>query len=630
MSKYDTTLFNYFQNLKNQLKVSPLNLGGTATSSGGPPGGFTGYLPQNKVGYDVIEAQASGFSDPNAYNSSGVLVIASLVDNLNHIRYRIAAVEGLVAASGTLSIYDDDELVLSGVTVLNFTDDITAVETGPGEVTISVVATGISATDEKVKISSNDTTSDYIENKIIAVNLTSYVTPEGGDESFVIRDDEKSKVSSNDSASDYLQNKLTAGTNVTITVLNEGGVEELQINSTASGSSVGDFLDLTDTPDSYSGQTGKYIRVNSLENALEFSTASGSGSAITIKDDGSILTSEVTSIDFVGSNVTATASGSNVTVTISGAGIEGSFVGLKGYLDTNQQLSTSTGWQAITFTDMEYESDLDMWTNAAYSDDFIFFQENGYYSVIAQVTISGDIPDNERIQLGLFKGLGGTFIVGIYDGYYTSVAGCRTLQVLYQGNFTSSDNLDMKILNGEGTQPYVLSGVENTFLAVHKIHGMVQATESDPKISSVYLGAGNYISANNETETAITWTAEKFDTDTMWSSGSQVQINTAGYYHVDASCVWEDLNNHGNVPFQVKIGVRLNGTTMVAQKYEWHDVDTDGAHTDALSTPISCDTPYLDTDDYLEVVVWHSKGSTASNIIRPPDYNTYCMVHKIQ
>jgi len=49
-------------------------------------------------------------------------------------------------------------------------------------------------------------------------------------------------------------------------------------------------------------------------------SASGTGSSITAKDEGSSLTTALASIDFVGAGVTATTSGDNVTVTIPGGG----------------------------------------------------------------------------------------------------------------------------------------------------------------------------------------------------------------------------------------------------------------------------------------------------------------------
>ena len=55
---------------------------GSAGGSGGPPGGFVGKLTQSNVCYDTTEAES-------------LAGITSLVDNLNHIRSRVATQEGL-------------------------------------------------------------------------------------------------------------------------------------------------------------------------------------------------------------------------------------------------------------------------------------------------------------------------------------------------------------------------------------------------------------------------------------------------------------------------------------------------------------------------------------------------------
>ena len=58
-------------------------LGGTSGSaggSGGPPGGFVGKLTQGNVCYDTTEAELA-------------IGATSLVDNLNHIRYRVNILE---------------------------------------------------------------------------------------------------------------------------------------------------------------------------------------------------------------------------------------------------------------------------------------------------------------------------------------------------------------------------------------------------------------------------------------------------------------------------------------------------------------------------------------------------------
>ena len=61
---------------------------------------------------------------------------------------------------------------------------------------------------------------------------------------------------------------------------------------------------------------GKYLDEKISD--LSASIGSGGGTDITIKDEGSNLTTTAASIDFVGSGVTATTSGNDVTVTIGG------------------------------------------------------------------------------------------------------------------------------------------------------------------------------------------------------------------------------------------------------------------------------------------------------------------------
>jgi hypothetical protein len=65
---------------------------------------------------------------------------------------------------------------------------------------------------------------------------------------------------------------------------------------TAAGGGASTFLALTDTPSSYSGQAGKYAKVNSGESALEFDTPGGGGdmlkSVYDTDDDGVVGNSE--------------------------------------------------------------------------------------------------------------------------------------------------------------------------------------------------------------------------------------------------------------------------------------------------------------------------------------------------
>jgi len=57
---------------------------------------------------------------------------------------------------------------------------------------------------------------------------------------------------------------------------------------------------------------------NASPKSITFTSTGGGGGAanVIVKDEGTTLTSAVTSIDFTGGGVTATASGSNVTISV--------------------------------------------------------------------------------------------------------------------------------------------------------------------------------------------------------------------------------------------------------------------------------------------------------------------------
>jgi len=90
----ENQLYEYFASMQAWNNTRPLNLGGVSVPSGtgGPPGGFIGQLPQNRVTYDFVEASNSGMP------ASGW----SIIDNLNHIRYRITVLEDSLVPRQTI------------------------------------------------------------------------------------------------------------------------------------------------------------------------------------------------------------------------------------------------------------------------------------------------------------------------------------------------------------------------------------------------------------------------------------------------------------------------------------------------------------------------------------------------
>lgn len=91
------------------------------------------------------------------------------------------------------------------------------------------------ATDEKAKVSSNDTTAGYLNGKLVAgsgIVLTE--NNNGGNETLTISAnavdlDVKVSVSANDTTAGYLNGKLVAGTGITFTENNNGGDETLTV-----------------------------------------------------------------------------------------------------------------------------------------------------------------------------------------------------------------------------------------------------------------------------------------------------------------------------------------------------------------------------------------------------------------
>ena len=68
------------------------------------------------------------------------------------------------------------------------------------------------------------------------------------------------------------------------------------------------------------GSANQVLAINAAGNAMEFQTVSGGGSSLTVQEEGSSLSTAATTLNFVGSGVTATGSGATKTITVSAGG----------------------------------------------------------------------------------------------------------------------------------------------------------------------------------------------------------------------------------------------------------------------------------------------------------------------
>jgi len=328
-----------------------VNLGGVTGVSGGtgaPIGGFIGQLIQSKVTYDTTENEI--WDVP----VSG----ESLVTNLDRIRFRLAAVES-GGGGTTLAILDDGDWVASGVETLDFIGayDITSSGTtviltfsgGGGGITdledlSDVVITSVSDNEVLAYDSGGDwinqtaaeaglseTGHTHVETDITdldhdAVSIqgigVSSVTPVSG-EVLVYNsiewypdtvsggggdtDTKQVKVSADDTTEGYLEDKIVAGASVTVTTLNDGSDEDVEIS--VSGLSVlghshveVDITDLEHDAVKIQGRTvaataptdGQALAWNSISTEWEPQTVSGSsGTGLTYLVQFEDLTSQV-------------------------------------------------------------------------------------------------------------------------------------------------------------------------------------------------------------------------------------------------------------------------------------------------------------------------------------------------
>ena len=167
MNTFSKELFQYLESLKRQIEIKPTVLGGTTGSgggTGGPPAGFVGQLSQVNVTYDLSEIGASGIS-----------ATPSLLDNLNHIRYRLDVVESGGGSSGHTIVYGSG---FPDRTYLEFTGSGVIVTDVPGEDTTLITISGGGGTGGGHTIIYDDvelTQRDYLEfigNSVIVTDDT--------------------------------------------------------------------------------------------------------------------------------------------------------------------------------------------------------------------------------------------------------------------------------------------------------------------------------------------------------------------------------------------------------------------------------------------------------------------------
>ena len=153
------------------------------------------------------------------------------------------------------------------------------------------------------------------------------------------------------------------------------------------------------------GTANQVLAVNANATGIEFQTVSGGGSALTIQEEGSSLSTAATTLNFVGTAVTATGSGATKTITISGGGlsdvVSDTTPQLGGNLDTNSK--------NIAFGDSSGAT-VNRLTFGAGNDLVIYHDNSTNKSHITESGTSHLIVQGQEIQ---FKNASGTSLMAL-------------------------------------------------------------------------------------------------------------------------------------------------------------------------------------------------------------------------
>lgn len=130
-------------------------------------------------------------------------------------------------------------------------------------------------------------------------------------------------------------------------------------------------------------------------------------------------------------------------------------------------------------------------------------------------------------------------------------------------------------------------------------------------------GARVYRSSNQNittsTDTIVLFDSERYDTDSLHSTVSNTGRLTApraGKYAISAHIEWTSNATGGR-----RVRLLLNGSTVIAQDYRL------GASSSSEALNMSLSTIYsLATSDYVEVQVWHNRGS-GLNVLTSANYS---------
>jgi hypothetical protein len=403
-------------------------------------------------------------------------------------------------------------------------------------------------------------------------------------------------ISGDDTTLGYGESKIVAGAGITLTVLNPGGNEQLEIRG---GTGSLSFLSLIDTPGSYVGNALLGMRVNAGQTAIEF-TDFPIGPTGTVKVSANDGTDRFLEDKLqAGPNITLTTvnegGDEKVQIESSGGGGGGgaAFAGARSYLVSGTAIPQNS-WTDVQFHrplgEINFDTN-DFFQSGTTPNADIDIPESGYYHVYGQVLLESP-PTGAYYQIALWKG--SVQIAADIDGFYANGGLNRTLRVVSDDYLLSSETVRLRVFTNLSGGVNLITGTANTFLGIHEI--------SPP---SSFEGARVYRTSNatiaSGTPTAIEFQTEEYDVGDYYSAAQDTRftVPNTGYYHLVGSVGWEQNNEDDRLLY-----FRKNGTAQLALDID-EPISNNTHHmrvvTDAL----------LSANDYVELIVVNNRpGNT--------------------
>jgi hypothetical protein len=237
------------------------------------------------------------------------------------------------------------------------------------------------------------------------------------------------------------------------------------------------------------GPTGDASTVAGPTGATGPTGPAGTGTNISVSDEGSVLTSGVTSFDFTGSGVTASAVGTAVTVTIPGGSGGGTYT---------RTTFTATAGQT-SFTASYTVGYVQVYLNGILLNSADYTATTGTTVVLAAAAAAGDIVDVIALNIGTFTSGGYTRTT------YTATASQTSFTAAYTPNYVQV------YLNGVLLDPTDYTATSGTAIVLNT------GTAAGDTVDIVALNIGGFTGGVTVTGTPTSGQL------TSWTGASSIQ-----------------------------------------------------------------------------------------------------------